>query len=194
MKKSKIFNAQEVQAIISGNKTQFREALKHPENYEKLGTWDIKCPYRIGRKIFVKENFRIPYSEICYDYYDARFPSKDFTDQLPKWANGQYDWPLSAQHMKQEQSRLTLLIKEIRVERLSEISEEDCWKEGLEEFADYQDQVKICEMAKRLGECIEDPKPTFAVWWNTTHKKPEEKFEASPWVWVISFEVENENE
>jgi hypothetical protein len=32
-------------------------------------------------------------------------------------------------------------------------------------------------------------KPHFAVWWNATHKKPEKKFEASPWVWSIQFEI-----
>jgi hypothetical protein len=25
--------------------------------------------------------------------------------------------------------------------------------------------------------------------WNASHKKPEEKFEADPWVWKIDFEV-----
>jgi len=29
----------------------------------------------------------------------------------------------------------------------------------------------------------------FEQVWNATHKKPEEKFEANPWVWAIDFEV-----
>jgi hypothetical protein len=35
-------------------------------------------------------------------------------------------------------------------------------------------------------------KNVFKRAWNATHKKPEEKFEASPWVWVICFEVKND--
>ena len=34
-----------------------------------------------------------------------------------------------------------------------------------------------------------DPRNDFKDYWNATHKKPEEKFEASPFVWVISCEV-----
>jgi len=203
--KSKIFNAQEVQAIISGNKRQFREVIKGAEleiSHPAIHSWaqspndqkfyakakndevkqqyvttfpfhGIKCPYQVRQKIFVKERF---FEEHTYRRFQG-FEKQDNSIEI------------SARYMKQEQSRITLQIKKIGVERISEISEEDCWKEGLEEFADYQDQVKICEMAKRLGECIEDPKSTFAVWWNATHKKPEEKFEANPWVWAIDFEV-----
>jgi len=190
--KGKIFNAQEVQAIISGNKTQFREVKVQPNSDKNpvktglkfTGIWGggakesrRECPYQVGQKIFVKEKFWVVADNKILNksniFYQA--DGKIFGIWTP------------AQHMKQEQSRLTLQIKEVRVERLQDISEKDCWKEGLEEFADYQDSLKICQMAKKLGECIEDPKPTFAVRWNSTHKKPEEKFEASPFVWCVSF-------
>jgi hypothetical protein len=107
--KGKIFNAQEMQDIIAGNKTQFREVIKKPlkhfddikinqygevSAYNKTTGWyeelKIKCHYKVGQKL------------------------KLFNAEL--------------------------LIKEIKVERLGET-------------------------------------------------KPEEKFEANPWVWVISFEV-----
>jgi hypothetical protein len=218
--KGKIFNAQEVQAIISGNKTQFREVIKPQPNEQqkhihqrifsknkeeignvflsnhsfadfnsrKVAEKRIKCPYQVGQKIFCKErlyNFGGQFvygdeEETILDKKDEKFWKRNCSKRV-----------IPAKNCPESASRLTLQIKEIRVEPLQDISEEDCWKEGLEEFADYQDQVKICEMAKRLGECIEDPKPTFAVWWNATHKKPEEKFEANPWVWCVSFEVIN---
>jgi hypothetical protein len=182
--KGKIFNTQEVQAIISGNKRMFREAVKRPL-FPKIEVIDgkrishpRKCPYRVGQKIFCKESFNIFADQVCYkqSLVDAQ----------------RYFWK-PAQHMKQEQSRLTLQIIEIRAERLAEISEEDCWRAGLEEFADYQDSLEVCQMANKLGECVEDPRPTFAVWWNATHKKPEEKFEANPWVWVLEFELVENN-
>ena len=201
--KGKIFNAQEVQAIIAGNKTMFREVIKQQpissfkpqgelilikginrfcqlgsdEKYENYHWHFGASPYQVGQKIFCKESFE-NVGKINYKAQtDIDYPNyKPISTWKP------------AQHMKQEHSRLTLLIKEIRVERLASISEEDCWKEGLEELADYQDQVKVCQMAKQLGECIEDPRPHFATYWNATYKKPEEKFEANPWVWCVSFE------
>jgi hypothetical protein len=79
--------------------------------------------------------------------------------------------------MKQEHSRLTLQIKEIRVERLSEISEEDVKAEGCEPVFYPPDGG-----SRPLIQGFQD-------YWNTTHKKPEEKFEDNPWVWVVNFEV-----
>lgn len=154
------------------------------------------CPYQIGQKIFVKESWAVN------EHYDNFDPKTCFAAMggdvkycVAYDSNNEFkvdDWAgkkRSTKSMPQWASRLTLLIKEIRAERLAEISEEDCWKEGLEEFADYQDQVKVCQMAKQLGECFEDPRPCFATHWNATHKKPEEKFEASPWVWCVTMEA-----
>lgn len=147
MKKGKIFNAQEVQAIISGNKTQFREVIKPQPIFEtneeycvvETAKWlsallEIKLPYQVGQKIFVKENF---------------------------WVN----------------------IKEIRVERLADISEEDAIAEGIPLSVEFKDRYYTPENNYAV------PKIAFMRWWNSTHKKPEEKFEANPWVWSIQFEV-----
>lgn len=76
--------------------------------------------------------------------------------------------------MKQEHSRLTLEITDIRVEKLDEISEEDCCKEGFGAIF-----TRDCK------------KPKFIEAWNATHKKPGEKFEASPGVWVVNFKLGN---
>ena len=190
--KGKIFNAQEVQAILNGSKVMFREIAKiklsiASYNFDTKQFYDDpifkKCPYQVGQKIFCKEAWgrKATGSGIAYK---ADNPNQLIYQHLP------VKWNLP-QHMKQEHSRLTLEITDVKVERLASISEKDCWKEGLEEFADYQDQVKVCQMAKQLGECIEDPRPHFATWWNATHKKPEEKFEANPFVWVVDFKINN---
>ena len=108
-----------------------------------------------------------------FDYCSKRFSKlKDlYHDKSAKWK--------PAQHMKQEHSRLTLLIKEIRVEKLADISEEDIEAEG----------IKAHDVSGMLHLGYISEKDAFIVFWNFTHKKPEEKFEASPFVWVISCEV-----
>lgn len=197
MSKGKIFNAQEVQAILSGNKTMFREAVKvQPPTYIKnvnfagQGTWEwgnsgvyVEEPYQKGQKIFCKEKFvRSIFGKPIY--FDEDFRWFQGKEKAVKWS--------PAQHMKQEQSRLTLLIKEIRVERLQDISEEDAIREG-----NYLDRCKCLPRGK-------DKSPIDAMFkqnwchihgqefkdaWDSTHKKPEEKFEANPFVWSIQFEV-----
>jgi hypothetical protein len=218
--KGKIFNAQEVQSILAGNKTQFREVIKPQPNDQqkhiskttfsqnkeeigevfltnhdfsdllsrKSGEKKIKCPYQVGQEIFVKEvwNFisdkQDGMGDRCYYKANQLKWDKDCVkreeDFMEKYG---HTWK-PAQHMKQEHSRLTLQIKEIRMEKLVDISEEDARQEGITDGG-------CSEFACRC----EVPVDAFIFNWNATHKKPEEKFEANPWVWAISFEINNSN-
>ena len=182
--KGKIFNSQEVQAIIAGSKVMFREVIKPQPN--KIDTWEkptrfvaiteeksypLVCPYKVGQKIFCKESFvdfRNNNSDI---FYKSDFEVNDLIKTADlKWK--------PAQHMKQEHSRLTLLIKEIRVEKLQKLGFGDALREGTSgSFEGSYDGEMLLEKFKSS--------------WNATHKKPEEKFEASPWVWCVSFEIIN---
>lgn len=180
--KGKIFNTEEVQSMIAGNKTMFREVVKEIGNIKLnsggAGLYFGKCPYQVGQKIFCKESFFInSFNErmfkATFDYCSKRFSRlKDlYHDKSAKWK--------PAQHMKQEHSRLTLLIKEIKVERLADIIPFDCVCEGI-----WDGRNVALGMSGKAVEAFKDN-------WNATHKKPEEKFEANPWVWVVSFEVIN---
>lgn len=83
----------------------------------------------------------------------------------------------------------TLLIKEIKVERLASISEEDAIKEGIESFMQFGNSAFKDYSGKHHA--IFEAKKSFATLWNATHKKPSDKWEANPWVWCVSFEVIN---
>ncbi len=189
--KGKIFNAQEVQAILNGSKVMFREVVKpYPILSDDKSYWEFKgvrwagekssyakkfgdnakpempdlCPYQVGQKIFCKETFSDERfgESLIYKCADVR------KEKVSHWR--------TASNMKQEHSRLTPLIKEIRVERLAEISEEDAIAEGV------MNHLRIVHY---------NPVEYFRQLWNATHKKPEEKFETSPFCWVVSFEVIN---
>ena len=191
--KGKIFNSQEVQAIIAGNKTIFREVIKpYPiqlkgfsdvyfDCYSKGNPWNwytksnkqplgtiAKCPYQVGQKIFCKERFFVS------NYIELRYEANLSIDEKYYW--------LPAIKMKREHSRLTLEITDVKVERLQSISQEDCAKEGIPN-AMWQANGRFFSAP---GEPIEIG---FAGNWNATHKKPEEKFEANPFVWVVDFNI-----
>lgn len=165
--KGKIFNAQEVKAIIAGNKTQFREVcLFQPTNELAIDALlRLYKPYGIGQKIFVKEKFARSFDNEGNPIITLEADSK----QERKWK--------PAQHMKQEHSRLTLEITSIKVERLHDISYEDAIKEGV-----WNIQEKG---SPRSWDVIN----AFRKSWNATHKKPKEKFEANPFVWVVDFKI-----
>lgn len=192
--KGKIFNTQEMQAILNGSKVMFREVVKPqpPRNYgspkhyfEKdgigyfcltspalLGTHHAKCPYQVGQKIFCKESFAEVEIGAGMGYNSGKQTLyKAVDDYDVKWK--------PAQHMKQEYSRLILLIKSIGVERLQDIT-----------CADYFKETGRRPISHMNLDCdTPDPRNDFATYWNATHKKPGEKFEANPFVWKVEMEV-----
>lgn len=185
--KGKVFTAQEVQSIIAGNKTMFREVIKpkiNLENYSLPNECGMElllseCPYQVGQKIFCKESFwQFGGYDGGSDGDEARFIGSNKITFCPEEADKTQTlckaWKKRpAQQMKKEHSRLTLQIKDIRVEKLKDISDEDCEKEGIN------------------PKNITNINNYFRNYWNATHKKPEEKFEVNPWVWCVSFEIIN---
>ena len=218
--KGKIFNAQEVQAIIAGTKTIFREVIKNKTNFgdflqtreagdkwyrdrvismrHKRGSWadytlenfvEKFCPYQVGQKIFVKESFDGYADSKLLNKYNILYRADGKLSKGSSWK--------PAQQMRQEHSRLTLEITGIKVERLGEISEDDCLDEGcyfaevfLGDFS--KPPRKIFNFSKKnllKEDGLLDYKLAFKEYWNATHKKPEEKFEVNPFVWVVNFKI-----
>lgn len=155
--KSVIFNAEEVRATLEGRKMQFRAVIKHEDASNE------RCPYKIGDEIFVKESFCIS----SYLYLRSIIYRVDSEN------DDQDEWK-SAQHMKQEHSRLTLSIKNIGVERIGDISEEDAIAEGV-----VIPKTVLYDKLTALR--------LFRNFWNKKH--PKHSFESNPFVWKINFEV-----
>ena len=181
--KGKIFNAQEVQAIIAGNKTQFREVIKktqiEPSSFlDRCGMELLlsECPYQVGQKIFCKEVFcKSIFGKAIYKDEEKEIRGFGGKEVVVKWK--------PAQHMKQEHSRLTLEITDVKVERLADISEGDAIAEGLPLSKEFKDRYYTPENNYAVA------KIAFMRWWNATHKKPEEKFDANSFVWVVDFKI-----
>ena len=81
---------------------------------------------------------------------------------MPKWA-----------------ARIWLRVTDVRVERVQDITTEDIIAEGLSTHLREHDAA--CHLRDQ-----------FAAGWNDMHgKRPGASWEANPWVWAISFEVES---
>ena len=79
-------------------------------------------------------------------------------------------------HMPKEAARIWLKVKDVRVERLQEISGGDLIKEGIDLFQSNYVRVAFDK---------------FKNLWNSTIKKSDLDrygWDANPWVWVIEFE------
>lgn len=227
MAKSIIFNQHQVNYALKNEEGVFRVVIKNSnlidlkalrnliltkDEYESVA-WilqnEVKSPYQLGDKAWVKEAFgekmetkqdsELGLLETKVITYKATDP-KAVCAAKKDWYCLQMIWQ-KPQYMKQEHSRLTLRIKSVKVERLQDISEEDCFKEGIGYTGgwngeDYDDGEfyfgKLTEnddLMSWKNEMFEYAEEAFAEYWNSTHKKPEEKFEASPWIFRYEYEV-----
>ena len=166
-----LFSDEMVRSILDGRKTQTRRPVKNYEFYSCL-TGDCphdhkdqcakdlseQCPFgRVGDRLWVREAFTklVPGEHIIY-----RANYKD--PNGIKWS--------SSSTMSEGQSRLTLRIKSVRVERLWKIRSDDAIKEG-----------------------FSDPSPLDAFFdcWNSIYGKGPFRWGNDPFVWVIDFEKES---
>lgn len=96
-------------------------------------------------------------------------------------------------HMPRWAARLFLEITNIRVERLNDISEEDCQAEGIQWLWNgnckecYQWSVTGNRKSNNWFDYAED---CYEHLWNSIHKK-ENTWKDNPWVWVIEFKGVN---
>ena len=198
--KGKIFNTQEVQAILNGSKVMFREAIKnqvpidfkycHNEPYfhqpnnrffftgQNYDWWFEQCPYQVGQKIFCKEAWGRKATESGIAYKADNPNQLIYQHLFVKWRLPQL--------MKQEHSRITLEITDIKVERLQDISKEDAIKEGAT-FRPYchgyankdngwsMDWSKVGKTLSESDVCLGSAQYAFGNFWNATHKKVEHK-------------------
>jgi hypothetical protein len=143
----------------------------------------VKCPYGVpGDRLWVRETWGY-ITKAENEHFTHRRPDGCPVDVYYKpeaiaegWAND-VPWTPSI-HMPRWASRLTLEIVKIRVERLQEISEEDCIAEGvaLHTFA------RGC-----LSDNPPDPRWKFIELWNLISAKTAFGWDANPWVFVIEY-------
>jgi hypothetical protein len=195
-----IFTGDRPKGILEGIITQTRRVIKpQPElkrckPYEGVSYWFWKnrefyntphfirnCPYGVvGDRLWVRETWGV-YCEIVNGYEDLygvcykadmkyAEPDRRATNyfKLPKDLSGIY-WRSSI-HIPKWAARIWLEITGIRVERLQDISETDCWKEGLPKNRIWSNTKK-----------------QWIQLWDSLNAKRGYPWEKNRWVWVIEF-------
>ena len=108
--------------------------------------------------------------------------------------------------MPKEAARIFLRVVDVKVERLQDITPEDCRAEGLTAtaYANFEipdrivarnSKLKHFPMDRLVGNetgIISDDSPWWRIWykilWNSLHVKHGYPWESNPWVWKIEFE------
>ena len=160
-----IFNSEMVNAILDGRKTQTRRVIKpQPESFNGWvnGDW---CGWPIAEG---GGYIKCPYGEvgdILFGMENYEFLGDDISPRRIFC--------------------MTIEITGIRVERLREISDEDCWAEGIDE-----DDYNKVEHFLLGGSCIEEgsaERQVFSALWDSIYNGTEKEWDNNPWVWVIEF-------
>lgn len=158
-------------------------------------------PYRPGDILYVRETWRIWKAHrydadahidfraggdgvvLKFPYGCTDFANRDDYDSfVRKWGIG-CNWHPSI-HMPKEAARIFLRVKGVRVERLQDITPEQCVAEGLgREPLDEVGSEFIRGMFNDLWDSVIKPADLPLYGWD-----------ANPWVWVIEFERSREEE
>ena len=102
---------------------------------------------------------------------------------------GKFKWK-PAIFMPRRESRITLEITNVRIERLQSISAVDILAEGAVLRAHNDDNLGKCPISAFDGKCYVDLLSLWAAGWNSINGK-RAPWKSNPWVWVIEFKPSN---
>lgn len=147
------------------------------------GCISLPCPYgEPGDLLWVRETFclRDPEHHPERGYWYA---ATDDVDE-PRWS--------PSIHMPRAASRITLLITDVRVQRLQEISEDDAKAEGVRVLPLQSGSGAWWTADVDAGAPLHsrDPVDAFRKLWDSINGK-RATWASNPWVWALSFEVTN---
>lgn len=163
-----------------------REPAKIMGNHKQIGNiYERTCNFKYLADDKIIEDFNIPY----------RFSASHINHFLyknikPTWLTGNKGVPNGC---IKEMARIFLKVTNVRVERLQDISDDDCIKEGISEVGFYPDEgYPLCTgymAGKDDGKTAlaNTPQKPFSELWNSTTKKGY-KWEDNPYVFVYDFE------
>ena len=192
-----LFNTQMVKAILEGRKTVTRRVIKpqpqgQPHRMDNSSCWPgcfadskaanvYKPPYQPGDILYVRESWQFfPCFDCVKSMCDTTPLTYEDSDSVTEgcWIY-KADYIESDQkrvcwhpsiHMPKEAARIFLRVKDVRVERLQDITEAGKTAEGM--HAGWQHY-------------------NFYELWDSTIKPADRTsygWEANPWVWVVQFE------
>lgn len=148
------------------------------EQMEQLSTAERTCPICPGDILYVRETWKK--APNGYYYYED-WQRNDIAD-ITKWKPSIY--------MPKEAARIWLKVMNVRVERLQEITDEQAKREGIQ--YDECPTGFAWKQETDMHNCYTTPIGAMQALWNSTIKKSDLDrygWDASPWVWVIEFEL-----
>ena len=194
-----LFNAKMVLAILDGKKSCTRRLVttrrktacgfyvtkKADGTFSGIYEYDenksmfdnpLMPPYQPGDILYVRETWSEWTDGYVYKAWNSPFPQAGKSSEM-KWH--------PSIHMPKEAARIWLKVTNVRVERLQEITADDCHREGI------NIETNAVTDGETLNRNHDFSLEKFETLWDSTVKKTDLDrygWNANPWVWVIEFE------
>ena len=204
-----IFSSEMVKAILAGRKSQTRRVIKPQPviDTDKMWRWkdcqwmdgglgfpesgiEDHSTYKPGNVLWVREKWRL----VDFEHVDGDWnASIQFADgeigerlhHLKRGADEITGWR-SPIHMPRAAARLFLLVTDVKVEQVQEISETDAIREGC-----------VPLVYRGIGAVMVPARGAYYILWNELNGKRDSGdyiWERNPWVFVYSFAAIMEGE
>ena len=201
-----LFSAPMIRAILEGRKTQTRRVIKDTGFYAIDGhhgaetakrertALATRCPYgQPGDRLWVREAFQPLFADGVENHWETdwktgkgyaiSYPATDGIHEYLDADDNLSDACKPSIHMPRWASRINLEITGVRVERLQDISEDDCLAEGIAQV--------VREKLPRIQQCGEydtidvDPVAEYRDLWESINGTG--SWDMNPWVFVVEF-------
>lgn len=199
-----LFSGPMVRAILEGRKTQTRRVVKHQPikgdvyptkddgiwgaQTERSVTSYFACPHgQPGDRLWVRETWGLLDTQPCDGPERATIGYRaDGDGNAP---NGRYQLWRPSIFMPRWASRLTLEILRIRVERLQDITEDDCIDEGVphDGLVGYYCEEGDPNDPEDIGAHRCNWRAGYKQLWDSLNAARGHGWDKNPWVWVIEF-------
>lgn len=159
-------------AVLEGRKTMTRRVAPKIRDYGVLSEPYENATYKVGEVVAISQ----PYKEV-YPYADFKLHDNfTFMTESAGWDNKMF---VKSCHMPHH-----IRITDIKVERLKDISDEDCLKEGITKWERGLDLYYYC---KEKFSDFNTPREAFAALTDKVSGKG--TWESNPWVFAYTFEL-----
>lgn len=178
-----LFRGEMVRAILDNRKSMTRRICNPQPTWPRRNNigwlgWDdghgykMRQPYKPGDILYVKETWDETYNPTTGYAYKAS--CNEDALHLFKWHS-----PL---FMPRSAARIWLMVKDVRCEKLQEITPHDAWLEGCRIGNSFPWEDHIPDLQQMCRDIA------FLGVWNNINDKNGYHWSANPWVWVITFE------
>ena len=180
------------QAVLRGDKTQTRRIVK---DGTPLGNFEetIKyAPYKVGEVVAVAQSYKIMYAEMIDDFakHNYHLLREESAENFKKHYENTAGWD-NKMFVNAEQMPHEIKTTNVRIERLQDITDEDCLREGVTKctpiyypntgssygYQSFRGNLFLYDTAREAFAALIDKVSGKGTW------------ESNPYVWVYDFEL-----